>query len=135
MTSIDAQVALTPAFGPLPALAPGLALTAGIAALAFALRLVPGVSVLSPMILSVIIGVLVHNFVGAPHAARNGMAFSLRAILRFAIILLGLADHGATGRRSRPRRSRDDRRRARVDFGLHPRAWAARSALRAGSRC
>ena len=90
MTSIDAQVALAPRIGPLPALAPGLALTAGIAALAFALRLVPGVSVLSPMILSVLIGVLVHNFAGAPHAARKGMTFSLRAILRFAIVLLGL---------------------------------------------
>jgi uncharacterized integral membrane protein (TIGR00698 family) len=90
LTSIDAHVALTPRFGPLPALAPGLALTAGIAALAFALRLVPGVSVLSPMILSVLIGVVVHNFAGAPHAARKGMAFSLRAILRFAIVLLGL---------------------------------------------
>lgn len=90
MTSIDAQVALAPRIGPLPALAPGLALTAGIAALAFALRLVPGVSALSPMILSVLIGVVVHNFAGAPHAARKGMAFSLRAILRFAIILLGL---------------------------------------------
>ncbi len=104
MTSIDAQVALTPRLGPLRALAPGLALTAGIAALAFALRLVPGVAVLSPMILSVIIGVLVHNFIGAPHAARHGAAFSLRAILRFAIILLGLqitarqaADLGAGG--------------------------------------
>jgi len=42
------------------------------------------------MILSVLIGVGVHNFAGAPHAARKGMAFSLRAILRFAIILLGL---------------------------------------------
>jgi len=90
LTSIDAHVALTPRLGPLPALAPGLALTAGIAALAFALRLVPGVSALSPMILSVLIGVVVHNFAGAPHAARKGMAFSLRAILRFAIILLGL---------------------------------------------
>ncbi|HYA73692.1 MAG TPA: putative sulfate exporter family transporter, partial [Roseiarcus sp.] len=87
---MDAQAALTPRLGPLPAFAPGLALTAGIAALAFALRLIPGVSVLSPMILSVLIGVVVHNFVGAPHAARKGMAFSLRAILRFAIMLLGL---------------------------------------------
>jgi len=91
LTSIDAQIALpTRRFGPFPALAPGIALTAGIAALAFALRLLPGVSALSPMILSVIIGVLVHNFVGAPHAAHKGMAFSLRAILRFSIILLGL---------------------------------------------
>lgn len=90
MTSIDAQAALSPRFGPLPTFAPGLALTAGIAALAFALRLIPGVSVLSPMILSVLIGVVVHNFAGAPHAARKGMAFSLRAVLRFAIMLLGL---------------------------------------------
>jgi uncharacterized integral membrane protein (TIGR00698 family) len=90
LTSIDAQAALTPRLGPLPAFAPGLALTAGIAALAFALRLIPGVSVLSPMILSVLIGVVVHNFAGAPHAARKGMAFSLRAVLRFAIMLLGL---------------------------------------------
>lgn len=89
MASLD--VAAVPSrFARLPALAPGLALTGGIAALAFALRLVPGVSVLSPMILAVLIGVLVHNFVGAPHAARAGMAFSLRTILRFAIILLGL---------------------------------------------
>ncbi len=90
MTSLDAQIALTPRFGPLAALAPGLALTAGIAALAFALRLVPGVSLLSPMILSVLIGVVVHNFVGAPHVAREGVAFSLRRVLRFAIVLLGL---------------------------------------------
>ena len=91
MTTVDVKIALPGRrFDRLTALAPGLALTAGIAALAFALRLIPGVSVLSPMILSVVIGALTHNFVGAPHAARPGVAFSLRAILRFSIILLGL---------------------------------------------
>jgi uncharacterized integral membrane protein (TIGR00698 family) len=90
MANLDAQVAVAPRLGPLPALAPGLALTGGIAAVAFVLRLIPGVAVLSPMILSVIIGVLVHNFVGAPPATRQGAAFSLRSILRFSIILLGL---------------------------------------------
>ena len=75
---------------PFVGLAPGLALTGGVAAVAFALRLIPGVSVLSPMILSVIIGVVIHNLAGAPHAAREGVAFSLRRVLRLAIVLLGL---------------------------------------------
>ena len=91
MASLDAGV-VAPLSRPsrLLALAPGLALTGGIAAIAFALRLVPGVSVLSPMILAVLIGVAAHNFAGAPAATREGAAFSLRRILRFAIILLGL---------------------------------------------
>ena len=42
------------------------------------------------MILAVVIGALLHNFVGAPAAAREGVAFSLRRILRLAIVLLGL---------------------------------------------
>ena len=67
MSNIDADLpAASPRLDPLLALAPGLVLTAGIAALAFALRLIPGVSVLSPMILSVIIGVIVHNIFGTP---------------------------------------------------------------------
>lgn len=90
MASIEIGAAPRPHFGRLGALAPGLALTAGIAALAFALRLVPGVATLSPMILAVLLGAVLHNFVGAPRAAREGVAFSLRAVLRFAIILLGL---------------------------------------------
>jgi uncharacterized integral membrane protein (TIGR00698 family) len=87
----NVEIALpAPRRSPLPALAPGLALTGGVAALAFALRLLPGVSVLSPMILSMVIGVVVNNFAGAPHSVRDGVAFSLRRILRFAIVLLGL---------------------------------------------
>jgi uncharacterized integral membrane protein (TIGR00698 family) len=85
-------------------LAPGLALTGGIAVLAFALRLIPGVSTLSPMILSVMIGVVVQNLGGAPRATRHGAAFSLRHVLRLSIILLGMqitarqaAELGATG--------------------------------------
>lgn len=74
----------------LAGLAPGLALTGGVAAVSFALRLIPGVALLSPMILSVIIGVVIHNFAGAPRAARRGVDFSLRRILRLSIVLLGL---------------------------------------------
>jgi uncharacterized integral membrane protein (TIGR00698 family) len=90
MTSLDAGIAAPVRFARLSALAPGLALTAGIAGVAFALRLVPGVATLSPMILAVLLGVVLHNSVGAPVAAREGVSFSLRFVLRFSIILLGL---------------------------------------------
>jgi uncharacterized integral membrane protein (TIGR00698 family) len=68
---------------------PGLFLTATIAALAFALRELPGVGTFSPMILAIIIGIAFHNIVGTPRRAKEGVMFSLRRILRFAIILLG----------------------------------------------
>jgi len=87
----DAPVALPlRRSGALAGLAPGLALTGGVAALSYALRLIPGVSLLSPMILSVILGVAIHNFVGAPPAARPGVDVSMRPILRLSIVLLGL---------------------------------------------
>lgn len=86
------------------AILPGLALTFAIAAAAFGLRLIPGVSILSPMILAILIGIAFHNLVGTPLRAKAGITFSLRRILRFAIILLGLqltaaqvAEVGATG--------------------------------------
>ncbi len=75
---------------PIKAIIPGLALTAGIAALSFTLRQIPGVGVLSPLILSILIGIGFHNLIGTPRRAKAGVVFSLRRILRFAIILLGL---------------------------------------------
>lgn len=71
-------------------LAPGLLLVATIAALAFALRLLPGLSAFSPMIIAIVIGMAFHNLVGTPALAKSGVAFSMRKVLRFAIILLGL---------------------------------------------
>jgi uncharacterized integral membrane protein (TIGR00698 family) len=41
------------------------------------------------MIVAIALGALVHNALGTPLAAKPGVAFSLRWILRFAIILLG----------------------------------------------
>jgi uncharacterized membrane protein YadS len=83
---------------------PGLALTATIAVAGFALRQIPGFGLLSPMILSIIVGIAFHNIVGTPIPAKAGVALSLRRILRLAIILLGLQltaqeviDVGATG--------------------------------------
>lgn len=69
---------------------PGLLLTSVIAGAAFALRDVPGVSTFSPMILAIVIGIAFHNLVGTPAPAKAGVVFSVRKILRFAIILLGL---------------------------------------------
>lgn len=71
-------------------LLPGVALTTAIAGMAFALRLVPGLSAFSPMIIAIVIGMAAHNLRGTPVAAKTGVAFSMRKLLRFAIILLGL---------------------------------------------
>jgi len=69
---------------------PGLVLTTVVAAAAFALRQVPGVGVLSPMILAILLGIVFHNIIGTPSWAKAGVTFSLRRVLRAAIILLGL---------------------------------------------
>jgi uncharacterized integral membrane protein (TIGR00698 family) len=86
------------------AILPGLLLAGALAAAAFGLRLIPGVSIFSPMILAILLGVGFHNVVGTPTGAKAGVVFSLRRILRFAIILLGLqltaaqvAEVGASG--------------------------------------
>ena len=87
-----------------PALLPGIALAAALAATAFALHSLPGLRVLSPMILSILLGITFHNLLGTPAQAKAGVTFALRRILRFAIILLGLqltaqqiAEVGGTG--------------------------------------
>ena len=82
-----------PAFslkGAVGAAIPGLLLTAAVAGIAFALRRIPGVSILSPMILATLIGMAFHNLVGTPRWAKPGVVFSLKRILRLGIILLGL---------------------------------------------
>lgn len=83
---------------------PGLFLTGLIAGVAFALREMPGVSTFSPMILAIIMGIAFHNIVGTPRRAKAGVTFTLKRVLRLAIILLGLqltasqvAEVGGTG--------------------------------------
>ena len=68
----------------------GFALSGGIAVAAFALRAIPGVAILSPMILAVVIGIASHNLLGVPASARMGVNFSARQVLRFAVAMLGL---------------------------------------------
>ena len=68
----------------------GLALTGAIALAAFGLRYLPGFNLLSPLILAILIGMAIHNLIGTPAAAKPGVTFSLKKILRAGIILLGL---------------------------------------------
>jgi uncharacterized integral membrane protein (TIGR00698 family) len=70
--------------------APGALLTVGIAAAAFAAHRAPGLSALSPLILSIVLGAALNNVVGTPAWAKAGVTFSLRRVLRLGIILLGL---------------------------------------------
>jgi uncharacterized integral membrane protein (TIGR00698 family) len=74
---------------PVLALVPGIALASTIAAMAFAARAIPGVGTFSPMILAIVIGIAFHNLVGTPVQAKPGIAFSMRRLLRAAIVLLG----------------------------------------------
>jgi uncharacterized integral membrane protein (TIGR00698 family) len=83
---------------------PGLAVAALLVAVAFLLRSLPGVSLLSPMILAILLGIAFHNLLGTPARAKPGVKFAVRHVLRFAVALLGLqlttqqlADVGVTG--------------------------------------
>ncbi|MDO1582189.1 YeiH family protein [Rhizobium oryzicola] len=69
---------------------PGLALTGGIAAAALAFRAWTGIQTLSPLILSIVIGMVIGN-IRRPHGVLHpGLSFSLKRLLRIGIILLGL---------------------------------------------
>jgi len=69
---------------------PGALLTIAIAGAAFLVHRVPGVEMLSPLILAIVIGTALHNFIGTPAWAKPGVTFSLRRVLRLGVILLGL---------------------------------------------
>jgi uncharacterized integral membrane protein (TIGR00698 family) len=72
------------------AIVPGLLLASVVTASAYGLRQLPGMATFSPMILAIMIGIAFHNLVGTPVIAAPGVAFSLKRLLRVAIILLGL---------------------------------------------
>src|SRR5690348_13589889 len=89
---------------PMLARLPGLLLTCAVAAAANGVRRLPGLDSFSPMIIAILLGIALHNTVGMPRRAYAGVVFSMRRLLRLAIILLGLqltaqqvADVGATG--------------------------------------
>lgn len=69
---------------------PGLALSFGIAALAYGLVAASGLSFLSPLIVAIVLGMGIRLVIQPPIAAEPGLQFALRPVLRFAIVLLGL---------------------------------------------
>ena len=71
-------------------LLPGLVLTFALAAAAFELRNLSGITALSPLIIAIVLGMTFHNTVGTPGTLKPGVVFSMRRVLRFAIVLLGL---------------------------------------------
>lgn len=87
VTSTPASAAV---LRPIKHLLPGLFLAAAIALMSISLHSMQGIGLLSPMILAIALGMLFHNVVGTPHKAKAGVAFSMRRVLRFAIILLGV---------------------------------------------
>lgn len=71
-------------------LLPGLAIVLAIAVLATMLRRVPGLSMLSPLMLAVLVGMALGHLYSPPPPCLPGIGFAGRRILRFAIVLLGL---------------------------------------------
>jgi uncharacterized integral membrane protein (TIGR00698 family) len=69
---------------------PGLLLTITIAGAAFELRNLAGLTAVSPLIIAIVLGLAFHNTVGTSAVFKPGVAFSLRRVLRFAVVLLGL---------------------------------------------
>jgi uncharacterized integral membrane protein (TIGR00698 family) len=71
------------------AILPGLLMASVVATSAYWLRDLPGMKTFSPLILAILIGTAFHNLIGTPAIAKPGVAFSMRRLLRFGIILLG----------------------------------------------
>jgi uncharacterized integral membrane protein (TIGR00698 family) len=71
-------------------LLPGLLLTSALSLIATSLQKLPGINIFSPLILAVLIGVSIRNTVGIRSVYKPGITFSLKKILRLAVILLGL---------------------------------------------
>ena len=71
-------------------LLPGLTIVLSVAVLATMMRRVPGLSILSPLMLAVLIGMVLGHLYPPPPRYLPGIAFAGRRILRFAIVLLGL---------------------------------------------
>lgn len=69
---------------------PGIVLVAIVTTAAYGLRTFPYVTVLSPMITAIFLGMLLANTSGVPVAAAAGMSLCGKRLLRIAVALLGL---------------------------------------------
>jgi uncharacterized integral membrane protein (TIGR00698 family) len=72
------------------AILPGLALSAGLAVIAVALCRWIGVQALNPVVVALVFGIAVRQGLGLSSSLKPGVAFSVRPVLRAAIVLLGL---------------------------------------------
>jgi uncharacterized integral membrane protein (TIGR00698 family) len=70
-------------------LVPGIVLAAALAWMARWLHDMPALSRISALMLAIILGMAIRNSVGVPAAMQDGIRFSMRRLLRLAIILLG----------------------------------------------
>jgi len=70
-------------------LIPGLILTSVLAWAARWLHGVPAISGISALMLAILLGMAIRNTVGVPAAMQAGIRFSMRRLLRLAIMLLG----------------------------------------------
>lgn len=68
----------------------GLLLTGGIAATAILFREATGIQTLSPLILSIVMGMVIGNIRRPSAQFHSGITFSLKRLLRIGIVLLGL---------------------------------------------
>ncbi|WP_042357227.1 YeiH family protein [Bacillus rubiinfantis] len=68
----------------------GIAFTILIAGLGFLLAKVPGFNHIGPLASAIILAVIYRQLFGYPEKLRNGIQFSAKKLLRFAIILYGL---------------------------------------------
>jgi uncharacterized integral membrane protein (TIGR00698 family) len=68
----------------------GLTLLAGIASFAFGIHSLAAFRAVSPLMLAILLGVLIHNTVGISKRCQPGIQFSLKRLLRVSIALLGL---------------------------------------------
>ncbi|MFU0507864.1 YeiH family protein [Pseudaminobacter sp. NGMCC 1.201702] len=67
----------------------GIVLACTIAGAGFSLRQLPWMTLFSPMILAVLVGMVFSNTVGVAANAKAGIAFSQKTLLRAAIVVLG----------------------------------------------
>ena len=71
-------------------LAPGVVICFLIAWAAVLVRNATGASALNPVVLALVVGVLIRATLGLPAVLRPGAAFTVRPVLRAAIVILGL---------------------------------------------
>lgn len=69
---------------------PGLILVALVTAAAYGMRQMPGLSVLSPMIWAILMGIAIANVTSVPEVALPGIGMAGKKLLRFSVALLGL---------------------------------------------